>query len=216
MNIQSKNQFERFSALKQIGFNPKKILDIGAYQGEWALMAKGIWPDSEITLIEANKFCESKIKENGFTNYYIEVLGDENKEIDFNVCLTGCGEGNSIYKEQSVFPFDKVKRQMRRLDELLQGEFDFVKMDTQGSEKAIIEGGKNIIANAPLVQIETQVQEYNKNAPFVNDIINYMASLDYRILDITDFHYNSSNVLIQVDILFAKKSMQIFNLPCYS
>ena len=89
-------------------------------------------------------------------------------------------------------------------------------MDTQGSEKAIIEGGKNIIANAPLVQIETQVQEYNKNAPFVNDIINYMTSLNYRILDITDFHYNSSNVLIQVDILFAKKNMDIFNLPCYS
>lgn len=215
--MHSQNQFNRFSSLKQkIGFTPKKILDIGAYHGDWSTMTKEIWPEASFTLFEANKFCEDKIKEKGFDRYFIEVLGDRNEEVEFHVCLTGCGEGNSVYKEQSVFPFDRVKRQMKKLDDIIQEEFDFVKMDTQGSERLIIEGGKKTITSSPFIQIETQIQEYNKNAPFCIDMINYMDSLDYKVYDITDFHYNSLGMLIQIDILFAKKNLNIFHLPCYS
>ena len=106
---------------------------------------------------------------------------------------------------------------MTRLDDLLpNGDYHLVKIDTQGAEKIILEGGANCIKNAAFIQLETQIQEYNKNAPFTLDIINYMDNIGFRLYDIIDFHYNSFNLLIQVDLLFGRKDLFLFNLERYS
>ena len=57
MEIHSKNQFARYNALKMLGFEPTKILDVGSNFGDWSLMMKELYPDAEYTLIEANKEC---------------------------------------------------------------------------------------------------------------------------------------------------------------
>lgn len=217
MEIHSKNQFARYNALKMLGFEPTKILDVGSNFGDWSLMMKELYPDAEYTLIEANKECLDKMRANGFTNVHQAVLGNENKKVTFHKCQTGCTEGNSVFKEQSVFPFSQEEVQMTRLDDLLpNGDYHLVKIDTQGAEKIILEGGANCIKNAAFIQLETQIQEYNKNAPFTLDIINYMDNIGFRLYDIIDFHYNSFNLLIQVDLLFGRKDLFLFNLERYS
>ena len=45
--------------LKSFGFQPKKILDIGANKGKWTLeIKKKVFPDSDFTLIEAIEYKE--------------------------------------------------------------------------------------------------------------------------------------------------------------
>src|SRR5262245_26297157 len=63
------DQFEKFSflyanapsqehllrAVTARGFSPRDIVDVGAYQGQWSTMARSIWPDSSIVMIEPNR-----------------------------------------------------------------------------------------------------------------------------------------------------------------
>lgn len=214
--MHSKNQYNRYANLKALGFNPKRVLDIGAYTGDWSLMLKELFPEAKFTLVEPNEECIEKIKANGFDDVHNLLLGDTKKRVVFNKCLTGCGEGNSVFKEQSVFPFETHLRQMETLDDTLLGQYDLIKMDTQGSESLILSGGEKTLAGASFVQLETQVLEYNKLAPFSMDIINQMDMLGFKLYDIVDFHYNSRGLLLQVDLLFAPKNFVVFRLDCYS
>ena len=47
------------------GINFKKILDIGAYNGEWKDAIQKIFPQSEILMIEANQDKEEILKKKG-------------------------------------------------------------------------------------------------------------------------------------------------------
>src|ERR1019366_11802 len=48
--------------LKKNGFNPDAIIDIGAYEGKWAIAAMEVFPSSQILMIEAQKAKEPKLK----------------------------------------------------------------------------------------------------------------------------------------------------------
>ena len=39
--------------LRANGFSPKVVLDIGAYQGEWTMLCKRIWPGCSVLMLEA-------------------------------------------------------------------------------------------------------------------------------------------------------------------
>ena len=47
------NQVGCFKNLKQLGFSPKVVLDIGAYEGLWAKEFKIIYPLAKILMFEA-------------------------------------------------------------------------------------------------------------------------------------------------------------------
>jgi len=215
--MHSENQYNRYLALKNIGFVPKRILDVGAYHGNWSLMMKEIYPDASFSLVEANKNCLELIKKNGFDDVKIAVAGECEKLVDFYVCQTGCEEGNSVFKEKSCFPFVKTQRKTTTLNELFPKQsFDLIKIDAQGSERNIVLGGVEIVTKASFVQLETQIQQYNAGAPFLINVINFMHSIGFRVYDIIDHHYNSGQMLIQSDILFANMDLQLFYLDCYS
>ncbi len=206
-------QRSRLGALRQMGFTPRTVLDVGAYRSYWSSVIKETtWPTAQYHLIEADEDCEPWLKESGFT-YDIALLGGEEKEASYYRCQTGCGEGNGIYPENSPYPFEPVKRQMKRLDDVVAGrQFDFIKMDCQGSELDILRGGQETIKHAHVIQLESQVQEYNEGAPFFENVMLATRHWGFRLFDIVDFHYNSRGMLIQVDGLFVKYDSPLFKV----
>ena len=42
------------TAMRDRGFAPRTVIDVGAYEGGWSLIAKAIWPNSAVTIIEPN------------------------------------------------------------------------------------------------------------------------------------------------------------------
>lgn len=40
------------NTLKRLGWQAAGIIDVGAYQGQWSVMAKQIFPDAHILMIE--------------------------------------------------------------------------------------------------------------------------------------------------------------------
>lgn len=212
------NQASRLVNLRQLGFQPNAILDIGAYNGHWGVLAKHIWPAAKVLMIEANEDCtpqldKALLRMSGGDSYAIALLDSTERKASYHKCTTGCGEGNGLFKENSVFPFETMERQTQTLNSIV-GErtFDFVKLDCQGAEIKVLEGGWNVLRTAQIVQLETQVQDYNEGAPRIDEVMRYMGDRGFRLYDIADFHHNSRQMLIQVDLLFARQDSPLFTI----
>ena len=207
-----KRHFLRLQELKKTllkDFSPKKILDIGAYKGEWTRNAKKIFFDSSFFLIEANKDLEDFLKLTG-ENYKISVLGSENnKMINYFKCKNfPHPTGNSIFKEKSKFIFEPEERKTDKLDSIFKNNeiFDLIKIDVQGSELEIIKCGNDTVKKTRFLILELQISEYNEGAPMINEVVSYLKDLNFVLVDILDFIY-SEGELIQCDGLFINKNI---------
>ncbi len=213
-----RNQASRLAALRSLGFQPNAILDIGAYHGHWGVLAKHLFPTAKLLMIEANEDCVPQLDKaifrlNSGDAYVIALLDSTERKAVYHKCQTGCGEGNGLYKENSVYPFETVERQTQTLDSVV-GErvFDFIKLDCQGAELAVLQGGERALSRAHVVQLETQIQNYNEGAPTMAAVIDRMEGNGFRLFDIVDFHHNSKGMLIQVDLLFARCDSPLFTI----
>ena len=203
------NQRKRLQYFKKINIDFKKVLDIGAYEGEWTKMFKSFYPEADVLMLEANIDKESFLKDIG--QYKIAVLGKEdNKEVDYYKCLDGVPTGNGIYEENTQFKFEPEKRTSTTLTTLLGSNdgYDLIKMDVQGSEKDIIEGSLPIIKNTKFLLLEMQTVQYNKGAPRLSEMIHYLHSIDFEFIDIFDLKYDR-DCLIQMDALFINRDIEI-------
>ena len=197
----------------ELGFEPRTILDVGAQVGDFYRECKETWPDSQIMMIEATQECEPYLKETG-GNYLIAVLSDTKKVVNFyKTKVADTNTGNSMYKElTSAYSDDNLiveKRTTYTLDELYDGyttTFDLVKLDTQGSEIDILNGGSHMIKNTTAIIVEVSHVEYNENAPLVDEVKEYMESIGFVYnMEIGQTYSNEFNGLIQRDLVFVNK-----------
>jgi FkbM family methyltransferase len=193
-------------------FEPNSILDIGANVGQFYNEIKSIFPDSYYYLIEGNDSCEV-VLESLNVDYSICLLSDIEKEVDFYIRKNEprC-TGNSIYRENTSFYDDDQivieKKQTKTLSNLLNNQtFDLIKIDVQGSEIDIINGGLDIFKNAKGILMEISLIEYNQNAPTKEFVYNYMDKLGFTPIEhIGDINHPLTYELIQQDILFLNKN----------
>ena len=203
---------KRLNFYKKNNINFKKVLDIGAYKGEWKDLFQKIFPESDILMIEANKNKEDILKKKG--NYIIALLGSEDgKEVDYFKCTDDkIDTGNSVYLENTSMKFNPEKRKTKKLSSLLDpnDKFDLIKIDVQGSEIEVIEGGKSIIKNSSFLLVELSLQNYNEGAPKLLEVINKLNEYNFELIDIIDRNYRN-NVLVQIDGIFKNKDKDLIN-----
>ena len=175
------------SQLKQGGFEPKVIYDIGACRMDWTNAARNFWPNATYILFEAFQEHEQLYKNAG-ANYHIGLLSDTSethRKFYYNPTENGM-TGNSYYQEkanQHLFQNYRVI-QTEALDDVVnRRKFplpDFVKLDVQGSEKDVICGGSNVLKHAKHMIVEMQHIEYNLGAPLVTETLPWIESLGWK------------------------------------
>lgn len=201
---------KRLQFLAQQGFRCEKVLDIGAYKGEWTQEFKKHFPNTSSTMVEPNVNHQidlvSMAQEND--RIVVKLLGSEKKTVDYYMTKLSNSRGNSIYKEQtSAFEnCDIVQEDMDTIDNLFSEEtFGFIKLDVQGAELDVLKGGKNVAQRAEFILLEVKILEYNKGAPTFAETIAYMDSIGFTPFDIYELHYLPSLHCNEIDILFVKK-----------
>ena len=81
----------------------------------------------------------------------------------------------------------------------------FLKIDTQGFEKPVLEGARAILDRVPLVQLECSLVPLYQGAEPIEDMIGMMRSLGYDPVDLQPtFHHRDSGHLMQADVLFVR------------
>jgi FkbM family methyltransferase len=185
------------------------IYDIGAFRGEWSnFLNRTSLKNKNFYLFEANKENEKYLEKLNF-KYFFGILSDANKEVNF---YSRVSTGDSYLVEQTNLYKENIKSVVKKtitLDEIVKKKNlplpDFLKIDTQGSELDILKGSQESISKCSLIYLECPIIEYNLGAPNLNDYIKYLNSINFVPYDLCEVH-KIDNILIQIDILFIKKS----------
>ena len=191
--------------------SPDRILDIGANIGQFHQEAKQSFPNSFIFSIEASNECEEHLKQIT-DNYFIGMLAKDNNSYDyFSRKDAPTGTGNSYYRELTHYYSDEnldiIKKNRIKLDDLFEEDsvFDLIKIDTQGSELDIIEGGIELCKKAKGILLEVSLTQYNENSPLYDEVIQFMDNIGFKPVEELGYgHHPTTGELIQKDILFTR------------
>lgn len=194
--------------------NPKRLLDIGAHVGDFTNNIVRLAPNCDAIMVEANPNCEPYLQKSKFGYDMVALSNKQGKAELFVEKANAIGTGTSLYRENTEWyadgKFEKVEVELDTLDNrsyFADEVIDLVKMDVQGAELDILEGGRKTITRSKYVLIETSLIVYNQGAPMIDAIVPKMKEYGFYMEDIVDYLKLSSNQIAQMDILFKNSYM---------
>lgn len=210
--------FNKVNDLKNKGYYPDTILDIGAHHGNWTKNMKNIYNDSKYYLFEGIDYSEL----NQFSNdknikVYNVILNDKIEQVNWYQMKN---TGDSIYKEKTHHfkNCEIIKRQTIDLNTFIvennilqESKNILIKIDCQGAEIPILKGSGSILEKTDFIILEIPLfGQYNECVPNFLEHISFMDKIGFNAYDIIDNHYiNGFNM--QIDMLFINKNHK-FNI----
>jgi len=201
-------------ALRRIrdrGYLPSAVIDVGAYHGEWTQLAKRVWPDAPVLMMEAQ---EEKMD-------ILRGVADRLRDVRAVNALLGetDGEkrrfftmetGSSMYEERTSAPRCESVKTVATLDRVLSngeglGKEVLLKLDVQGAEMEVLRGASAVLERCEFLLLECSVVEYNEGAPLLGEVLSIMGAWNFRIYDIGGVMRLPCGALGQLDVVFCKE-----------
>lgn len=197
------------------------FIDIGAYRGETSRVFHYIFPNSKIFAFEPVKHFSDTLKsELNSRNITINNVALSNKEgrVEFfyydNPALSSLLPINpraKLYKNYKVISKSKIRT--TTLDcyfknTMLKGCV-FMKIDTQGTEGLVLQGGKEMLKKVSIIHIETSLEEYYKGQLLFDDIYRLLTDLGFRYTGESreSYFYPSFTLESQVNSVFINERL---------
>lgn len=208
--------FNTINKIKNHGYLPEFVFDIGACQGNWTEQCLSIFPNAKYYLFEPINYSQlDRFKYSNNIKVYNELLFDSEKEVNFYEMRN---TGDSIFKEKTPHfdtcsPTIKKTSKLENLIDTTNMNNIFCKIDTQGSELPILYGCVSFLHKIDFLLLEMPLfGQYNTGVPNFLEHINKLNDLGFIIYDIAESHYiNDFNM--QVDLIFINKNHPINKLP---
>ncbi len=202
--------------------NFETVIDIGAGDGTKSIL--DLFPSTNLVLIEPLDFFEQPLREivksrKSNTVYLKNLLASSKSIVDFFEHEDHFGSSINMEFELSKNQV-KTKLEAVPLDYLLSNiDFSgpyFIKIDTQGSELEILKGAPKTLRRTEALIIEVSVQDFFIDSHTLKDVFDFLYGYDFRVFDFADLTYRPSDgFLAQLDILFVKKSSNLFKIKNY-
>lgn len=173
---------------------PKVIYDIGANRGSWTLLAKSIFPDSEIHAFEALESLEKEFRKNTASlqdvRWHGVALGSKRKKsvmtvnssIDTSSLLPLTKEGK---KEWNVSETGKTSVQIWPLDIWRQAAQlpwpNLIKLDVQGYELECLKGAIECLSQKLVILCEISFKQFYQNQPRFSELVSFLGNLGFEI-----------------------------------
>jgi FkbM family methyltransferase len=198
--------------IKDNGVSPLTIVDIGANVGDWARMACSVFPSSRILMFDGNPendfALQNAVREIGIgSKHSICLLGREKRDA---VTFFQMGTGSSVLPELTAFERNPVSLPMNTLDNMFE-ETELrvpllLKLDVQGFELEVLEGGRRTLSLADVVILESSLLQYNEGAPLFAEVVALMSNEGFVVFDFCGQNRRESDgVLFQTDIAFVRR-----------
>lgn len=175
-------------------YNIKTAIDIGAHTGQFAKEIRGKLPQAKIYSFEPLKDCYQELLQNmsGDKNFeaYNFALGDRESKQEINRSTSSPSSSllpmENLHEE--MYPHtkggSKEEIEVKRLDDVfknynLEKEI-LVKIDVQGYEDKVIDGGINIISQTKIALLEVSFQELYKGQALFGEIYDIMKKMGFR------------------------------------
>ena len=201
----------------------KTVLDIGANEGQFALLIRKLLPQAAICSFEPIPDCYARLmagfkNDKGFKAFNI-AIGDKEETLQMNV--------NDFSPSSSLLEIDdlhvknfkhtahstKQQIQVKTLDglgaELGLVKPYMVKIDTQGYEDKVIAGGQQVLAGADVIFVELSYRSLYKGQTLFDDIYKQLVSLGFAYQgNFEELLSPVNGVVLQSDGIFIKRQQR--------
>jgi FkbM family methyltransferase len=201
--------------LKQKGFNPTQVVDIGAYEGGWTKDFLEVYPQSKILMIEAQPKKEAilNLLKNNNIDYTIALVSSEdNLEVNFLENETASHINFSENFDGGSANIVKTKSLKTILFEKNIVFADFLKLDVQGHEIEVLKGCLDVLAKVEICLLEVTLIKLGDNDVLFTELNNFMDAQGFQVYDITQFIRRPfDRAMYQMDVMFIKKDSAYVN-----
>lgn len=205
-----------FILLRNAGFNPKHIVDIGANEGNWTKKAMQYFPNAYYTLVEPQSKLVDKmstiLKKN--KKVFLHTMGLSNVSGTFKLALDPVRDDSASFRfseeEVDELNLEQVEVTMDTLNNLLLNSRlpvpDIIKIDAEGIDIKVLEGASNFFGKTEVFFVEATISNKSmKNTLYA--VIDFMNDKGYKPFDFTDLNRTQKqNALWLVEIVFVKDS----------
>ena len=205
-------QAQFFQCIKNLGFNPSHIVDVGANRGTWTRNAFQYFPDAYFSMFEPQAYLSGSLTDllkNPKIKFHAKGVGPSSGMMDLTTADRDDSFSFSFTAEQAkAFGVRQVKAPVVTLDEFLPTlglpQPELVKIDAEGWDLEVLKGAESTIANAEVVLMEAAVMnKFFKNT--IADVICEMNVRGFVVFDITDLNRTQKHhALWLVEIAFVK------------
>jgi FkbM family methyltransferase len=210
---------KRLLNMKNLQFQPRSVLDGGAFRGYWSKAVADIFPGVELVLVEPNPFLREIIRYNVADIEPEPVvldcaLGDVAGFSSFNIWGdVQNDQGASLLNHVRGEASQTIQVQVETIDhiaETLGFAPDLIKLDLQGGELAALKGGQRVLQQVEVVIVEFHCLEAYLGRPSPRDVLDYMYDNEFRLHDIFDCYNRPYDAaLAGGDFLFVKNSSSL-------
>lgn len=218
--------FQGLAGLRDRGFAPTGILDVGAYEGHFSRGARQVFSQAYILMIDAlaekGPILADVCQQVGNADHLIAVLGDREMEVTpFFVVNTEIRPdlvktGSSKFRENANFPMEERALPQRTLGCIIadRGQtFQLLKLDVQGAELDVLRGLGRQLSNVEVILMEMSLVEYNKGAPLIDVVLSELRGMGFVLYDIVEEHRHLGGRLLQIDGLFVRPTSRLRPQP---
>ena len=201
--------------LKNSGFNPAVVFDVGAQVGTPELF--NAYPDAHHVFIEPVLECIPILNEIADTLHSASVINCAVSNVNgiTTLSVTPSRQYSSIdakmgdeSREIDVKTVDAIYEDIHIEGPVL------LKIDVDGIEIKVLQGSKSILRKDCVVVIEASIAD--EGARF-NGVVEFLSSYGFAVYDIVDPLYRQKDWhLWQVDLIFVKTSSPIWGSKNYS
>lgn len=198
--------------------NCECIVDVGANRGQFALIARKVFPEAKIFSFEpleepAQIFRSIFVNDQNVKLYpfavgrekmksTLHVTRDDDSSSMLAVTQTQLkmfpGAEETELREVAIFPLSEV------LDASSLPAASLLKIDVQGFEMEVLKGCEDILNKFSQLYIECSFIELYKDQVLAYEIISWLAQRDFVLSGIHNLYYENGRS-IQGDFLFSKK-----------
>ncbi|MFO1078162.1 MAG: FkbM family methyltransferase [Planctomycetota bacterium] len=207
--------------LHERGFRPTGLIDVGAYHGEFSLLARQFWPQASVLMIEPQQQKRPNLEAvaaelAGDVQVRTTLVGDRTEAAcAFHVMSTPWGStGSSLYPENNDLPREVVAAPMTTLDALagaLPGRrFDLLKLDVQGAELDVLRGAGATMAGVEVVFVELSLHECNRGAPRIAAVTAELDRQGFAMFDVMTPPRDARRLVVQVEAIFVRRESALW------
>ncbi len=202
-------------------FGITKILDVGANIGQYAQELRKIDFTGEIVSFEPINSVFNELKRNltGDTKFTPKnyALGDKNETKTINIAKNFASSSFFVrtkYMEENAKQTEYIseeKVEIKILDDIYNticnsNDIVFLKLDTQGYEKNILNGSIESLKKIKGIQIELSLKPTYVDAPDFKEIFSIVEKLGFKLYSLEDgFEDLITGQLLEIDAIFFKE-----------
>lgn len=201
--------------LRVAGYRPEFLLDIGASNGCWSDMAKGVFPGARCILVDPLldrhiARCDRHVRRNRDFECVVAAVSNEAGEVDLQV--SGDLYGSSLLRPTDHRAYETVKVRALTLDQLreekdLQGR-GLMKIDVQCAEHLVLEGARGLLPQVDGILIELSLIELAPGAKLFLEMCEMFQRLGFRYYDDAGgWRCPIKGTLLQKDVLFLRQKL---------